>query len=362
MNSIRPYKQILQFLTEIIEQANYAPDYKLPSERMLAVKFKASRRSIRLAYDNLIQQGFVVKVHGKGHFITGNRKKRTDEAQTNIKKIYFIVPELSTAFAQKILDGITDFCDRHTMDVSIKISKGNLLKEGRYIRSALTSDAKGIILFPIDNEFINEDLLKLSANRFPVTIIDRYFKNINSSFISSDHYNAMMDAVRFLSTKKYKHILYITSPISLATSVEERLNGYLDGLKKYYGSDDFGKVLTLNTFSSEEVKKALSAYLKAHPETEVILTTGVRATTDAIITAVERLKLSIPKDVKLMVFDNDFSNNELALFRPYVISQDAYQIGYKSAAALYNQIYGDLRTENIRLSVTIEDFSKKRFK
>ena len=315
-----------------------------------------------MAYESLIAQGIVSRVHGKGHFTTGNKNKRVDEAHSAIKKIYFIVPEISTSFPQKILNGITDFCDKHTMDVSIKISKGNLAKEGRYIRTSLASDAKGIILFPIDNEFINEDLLTLSANRYPVTIIDRYFKNINSSFISTDHYNAMLEAVRFLSTKKHKNILYLTSPISLATSVEERLNGYLDGLNKYYGSRENGNVLTLNTFSAEDVKKTLTAYLKANPKTEVIITTGVRGTTDAVIAAVNGLRRTIPKDVKLMVFDNDFSAIELKLFTPYVISQQAYQIGYKSAAALYNQIYGDLRTENIRLPATIEDFSKKKSK
>ena len=234
------------------------------------------------------------------------------------------------------------------------------MKEERYIRSALTSDAKGIILFPIDNESVNESLLKLSANRYPVTIIDRYFKNVNSSFISTDHYSAMLDAVRFLSTRRYKNILYITSPSSLATSVEERLNGYYAGLEKYYGSRERGAVLTLNNFHPETVKKGLTSHLKAHPDTDVIITTGVRAATDSVISVANSLKISIPKDVKLMVFDNDFSPIELSLFRPYVIAQDAYQIGYKSAAALYNQIYGDLRTENVRLPAIIEDFFSKR--
>lgn len=359
MNSVRPYKQILNFLMEIMEQADFAPDYKLPSERMLAAKFKASRRSIRLAYDSLIAQGFVAKIHGKGHFTTGNRKN-SDEAHFIIKKIYFILPEVSTTFSQNILNGIMDFCDKHTMDVSIKLSKGKLSKETRYINSALSSDAKGIILFPIDNEFINNDLLKLSANRYPVTIIDRYFKNFNSSFVSTNHYSAMMEAVRFLAAKKHKRFVYLTSDVVLATSVEERLKGYLAGVDKYYGENGVGDVLTLNTFHKEEVKRRLTAYLKANPDVEVIITTGVRTTTDAVIEAVQSLKLSIPKQIKLMVFDNDFSATECHLFQPYVILQDAYQIGYKSAAALYNQIYGDLRTENILLPATIEDLSSSQ--
>ena len=255
MNSLRPYKQVLQFLMEIIQQADYAPDYKLPSERMLAVKFKASRRSIRLAYDNLIEQGFVKKIHGKGHFTTGTKEKQDTKKHLAINKIYFIVPDLGTNFTQNILNGIIDFCDIHTIDVSIKISRANLTKEAQYINSAFSSDAKGIILFPIDYEFVNHELLKLSANRYPVAVIDRYFTNINSSFISTDNYNAMMEAVKFLHAKKHKHLLYLSPPI-LATSVEERLSGYKDGLKKYYGDIDEEKcVLSLHKIDFNEIYK-----------------------------------------------------------------------------------------------------------
>lgn len=358
MNTVRPYKQIVNFLMEVIEQAAFAPNYKLPSERMLAIKFKASRRSIRLAYETLIEQGFVVRIHGKGHFTTGNQKKHANDIRHAIKKIYFVIPSLETVFAQNILNGITDFCDEHTMDVSIKISKGDLLKETHYIHSALNSDAKGIILFPIDNESVNNELLKLSASRYPVAIIDRYLKNIACSFISTDNYNAMMEAVKFLHNKKHEHILYLSPPTDLATSVEERLNGFNDGIAKYYGENAQSKVLTLKHFSHEGIFNGVTEHLKTHPQTEVILVTGVRGTTDSIIAAVQSLSLSIPKDVKLMIFDCDFSYTEINLFRPYVIRQDAYQIGYKSAAALYNQIYGDLRAENIRLPVNLIDYSQ----
>ena len=68
----------------------------------------------------------------------------------------------------------------------------------------------------------------------------------------------------------------------------------------------------------------------------------------------------MPKDIKLMIFDSDFSFTENNLIRPYVILQNAYEIGYRSAAALYNQLYGDLHTENIRLPIKIIDYTKKQ--
>ena len=36
-----------------------------------------------------------------------------------------------------------------------------------------------------------------------------------------------------------------------------------------------------------------------------------------------------------------------------------YQIGYKAASTLYNQIYGDLRVENVRLPIEIIDYTNE---
>lgn len=359
MTAMRPYKQVLTFLMEIIEQADFAANCKLPSERMLAIKFKASRRSIRLAYETLIEQGLVARIHGKGHFTTGNKTKDSKSDNLALKKIYFVVPFLKTQFTQEILNGVTDFCDEHTMDVSIKLSKCSVTKEARYINSVLSSDAKGIILFPIDNKPTSDELLKLSSNRYPITVIDRSLKNIDSSFVSTDNYNAMIEAVKFLHTKQHHNILYLSPPVSLATSVEERFNGYQAAVRTYFKENAKSSVLTLPSFVHEEIFNAVSRFLRENPQTEVIITTGARENTDAVISAVQSLNLSIPKDIKLMTFDCDFSSTEIELFHPYVIKQDAYQIGYKSAATLYNQIYGDLRTETIRLPVNIIDYSEK---
>ena len=356
-STTRPYKQVVNFLIETIQQTGYTPNYRLPSERMLSAKFQASRRSIRLAYDKLIEQGYIVKIHGKGYFTTNNINALFNEKHHSTKKIYFIVPAIKTSFAQDILYGISDFCDEHYLDVSIKLSKNNSAKETDYINAAIFSNAKGIILFPNDNEFTNDTLLNLSRNHYPITIIDRYFPNINSSFVSTDNYSAMVEAVKFLHLKKHKNILYITSPEGLATTVKERLNGYMDGMKKYYGRSGQDSILTIEHFSFDKIYNDVVSYLKRNPQTDAIFTIGWQLVTDAIIASVNSLHLSIPKDIKLMLLDCDLSSTEIKLLQPYVIQQDAYQIGYKAAATLYNQIYGDLCVETVRLPVEIIDYT-----
>ena len=166
-----------------------------------------------------------------------------------------------------------------------------------------------------------------------------------------------MKAVEFLHTKQHRHILYLTSPENLATTVKERLNGFVIGMQKYYDTNVENHILTLQHFGFNEIYNSVTRYLQDNPETDAIFMTGWQLATDAVISAVKALNLSIPKDIKLMLFDCDLSSTERNLLQPYVIRQDAYQIGYKAASTLYNQIYGDLRMENVRLPVEIIDYT-----
>ena len=59
MSGMKLNDQIRQELLEIIKANRHIKEYKLPSERMLSIKFNASRPSVRDAYQKLIKQGYV---------------------------------------------------------------------------------------------------------------------------------------------------------------------------------------------------------------------------------------------------------------------------------------------------------------
>lgn len=356
MNDLIPHKQILEFLKESIAHLKNEPNHKLPSERMLADKFKASRRSVRIAYDKLIEDNLVAKVHGKGYFTL--EKKEIEPSKSNVKEIHLIIPSVKAAFAHSILVGIADFCEENSLELVVKISKNTLAIESKYINNALKSNAKGIILFPIDNELRNTDIVKLSERRFPVTIIDRYFKNINASFVSTDNYNMMYNAMKFVRSRKFKDIIYLSNSESLATTVEDRLNGYKDGYKAYYGKDPSDTLLILENFYPTQIYGALDKYLDSHPLPQLIIAPGAQHIADSIEFILKRRGIQWQKNLRFMFIDENISQESIDRLKPYIIKQRAYQIGYESAMLLYNQIYGDLRTQSKLFPADIYDLSK----
>lgn len=343
--------QIVDFLIEIIEKNYNIPTFKLPSEESLALKFGVSRKPVRSAYLRLKERGYVESLHGKGYFI---KKSYNAKPASTLKNICLLTPSLRSNFMRKTILGLNDFCEPHNLNLLIMVSDLSIKKEKRLLQAIPLSNAKGAIILLNDNEFYNDELLKLSLMKFPVVIIDTYLKGINFSYVSTDNYNAMFDAIKLLHQKKHESITYITAPGYMSNVYEERITGFKNGLTKYYGAVKANNIL-IRPETVPAFKKAITDHLKRFPETDIIIATGYDAF--IVINAAKELNIPIPEKLKLVVFDNELSDTEKADIRPYIIEQDTYTIGYEAGVALYNQIYGDLRVITKKIPVSITDCS-----
>ena len=349
------YRKIESHLMAIIQQNANLPNYKLPSERMLSVTFGASRKPVRHAYQNLIDKGYVVNIHGKGYFI--GQKAKEDAlipSSWNSPKISLIIPSIVTQYSHDILSGASEFCNSHQMELAIHITDDKLDKESYLLRTVPLSDTKGIILFPGDNDnaynAYNAELSKLSIRKYPLVLVDRMLSNVHASFISSENHQAMTDAVGFLRKKGFEHLVYMTPPSTLASTTDARINGFTHGMLRHYKMAKPQNLLTLDG-SSLHMKNRVVSYLKEYPETQVVIVAGCMRM--PVLTAAQELGMDIPGKLQLMIFDDELSPAEHQSLKPYILKQDGYQIGYLAAQALYNQIYGDLRPVIKKLPVFI---------
>lgn len=81
-SSMEPiYEQIIRQIKGNIIEHKLLEGAMLPSVRSLSKELKISALTVKKAYDQLEEQGFIVTVHGKGSFVASNNKNFVQEEQ-----------------------------------------------------------------------------------------------------------------------------------------------------------------------------------------------------------------------------------------------------------------------------------------
>ena len=71
-NSFIPlYYQLKKILVDMIENEEIKPDEAIPSEPKLMTIYNLSRTTVRKAIDELVNEGYLYKIQGKGTFVKG---------------------------------------------------------------------------------------------------------------------------------------------------------------------------------------------------------------------------------------------------------------------------------------------------
>jgi GntR family transcriptional regulator len=68
-NAVPLYKQLYQVILKAIEDGTFCPGDKIPSEEELQKQFSISRVTVRNGLQLLVDDEFLLKIHGKGTFV-----------------------------------------------------------------------------------------------------------------------------------------------------------------------------------------------------------------------------------------------------------------------------------------------------
>lgn len=114
------YYRLYKEIKKNIVDGTYKKGDKIPSERELCDIYNLSRMTVRLAIDELVKQGFLIKVQGKGTFILSQSinqnlnkvysfshemKKQGRISKTTIVKQELIEPDLNILYNLGLEDG-----------------------------------------------------------------------------------------------------------------------------------------------------------------------------------------------------------------------------------------------------------------
>ncbi len=325
------YAQIHDYILDGIQAGEWKAGDRLPSENELAARFGVSRITSKKAMEKLVEEGIAYRMQGKGSFVSaspGSGKpvlyaSPTPAADRN-GLVALILPRVDNRFTSNLLKGVEAVLDEAGCRVLLCSAHDSPERERLLLAEAIRLGVGGIIVYPANGEGYNEEILRLTLEGFPIVVIDRYLKGVETNCVCSDHRDGARQAVEHLLELGHRRIAFASTRPEGTTSLEDRLAGYEEALSERGVLPDRGNML----FDTNE--DTVLAFLRERPETTAVFAThyviGLR-----FIAAARRLGRRVPKDLSVVCFD-DYEYSDLSAVPPTCIVQQEERIGREAAS------------------------------
>jgi DNA-binding LacI/PurR family transcriptional regulator len=224
------HRALLEALKAEILGNKYAVNRAFPSEAQLSRKYKVSRTTVRKALDTLHHEGWILKIRGRGTFVTRQGASR---------KIGLIVPGVAySEFFPPIVDGICRQAGAHGYTLLLG-NATDLQPEKRakqtlaFAHEFVAERVAGVVYQPVelvaDAEKVNREVLStFDAADIPVVIIDSDFTKTpcrsGYDVVGIDNVAASMAVAEHLLSLGLTKIHFQSRPLCSA-SVSDRRSG-----------------------------------------------------------------------------------------------------------------------------------------
>lgn len=335
------YMQIQKHFEDQITKKRLKPHDKIPPEVELMEKFNVSRITVVNALSNLAKDGWIYRVPGRGSFVQEvNPEHNEDETLTNDKPIIgLLMPTMEDFFAIRLFQGILKTLD-DDYHVVLMLTNNSRTRERELIKKLISIGAVGLLIFPVDQETYNEEILALKVRNFPFVLLDRYLPGVETNYVYTDGFLGARLAVSHLYELGHREIVICTDALTPTITVEDRIRGYVDELKtrgEWINPSlilrdlkmDHSKIQTQHALFRHVKEKQATAYITLNGRLGFYLYRGVR-----------KMELRVPEDLSILTFDDPFFGYED--FSDFThVSQSEQEMGVKASQTLIH-----LLTEN----------------
>jgi LacI family transcriptional regulator len=260
--------------------------------------------------------------------------------QTNT--IGVIMPDIKNTFFNSWFRYVEDYATSHNYNLLLCNTDEDPLKEMNYIKLLHSQRVDGILIAPHAHKSIEY----LQKSGIPFVSVDRVFVDLNTDYVTTDHYSGALNAVEYLIKKGHKKILILKGP-GIIFPDKQRYSGSIDAMKKYKLKPHADLFLNCE-FDEQKACKAVKDIFKSINKPTAIFSFNSIMMIGAI-KALNALNKKIPYDVSLICFD-EIPGYEI--FQPAIacISQPVSRLGTESIKILIGKIkHPELRPKGVLL-------------
>ena len=245
-------------------------------------------------------------------------------------------------FFPQALSGVS--AAAHEQGYCILLSTGKTEKEQLESMQNIVMGGRvdGVIIMysSVDNEALDT----LNKLRIPAVVIGKPLKPKGILYVDNDNVEASFNVTEKLIKKGHKKIALISGSFKFVVSLD-RLDGYINALKKYNMSFKKEYVLELSEFIKEGAYDKTKTLLELEERpTALVVTDDVMAF--GAMDAIKEKGLRIPEDIEIISFNN-VPSAELTNPSLTSVDIDAFTLGYEASKLIIEKVKGEADKDRV---------------
>lgn len=336
------YKQIRNEIRKLILENHLKPGEKLKSESMLANEFGVSTITIKNALAELVNEGYIHRIKGKGTFVC-NVQAGTSPARSNRIALLFSTEDYGDSSHMNIIKGAQQAAAEENFSLIVEWSK-DIDSEMPIIEKMMAQHVDGMLIYPSNPLKSINNYKYINACGLPFVLLDRYHPSYPTHYVGSDNHGGAAIAAEHLISLGHRKIAFVASNFSLS-SEQERYEGFCSALRHA------GIALTSNNLIENPIYDDLADKINSREITGLFCCNDRQAT--QIIQELLARGISIPEQVSIIGFDDWKGSYRLPL-RLTTVRQRFGALGTQAANMLFHMIDGKLQSNYMKIFIGVD--------
>lgn len=139
------------------------------------------------------------------------------------KTIGLVVSDISNPFFSQLARVLEDEATKRGYTVLFGSSDEDTDKMNRVVSNLINKGVDGLIIVPCENS--EKSIASLVKNNIPIVLFDRYFPDINVSYVALNNFNAAYISTQYLLDAGYNAPCMVAYDVNLI-HMKERIRGY----------------------------------------------------------------------------------------------------------------------------------------
>jgi DNA-binding LacI/PurR family transcriptional regulator len=259
------------------------------------------------------------------------------------RSLGLIIPNITNPFYPELARGAEDAARKYGYSIFLCNNDRDIEKEREYVNILSEKNVDGLILVKpqITSQEINE--LKERCNIVLVDVDDVFVQGCDS--INVDDYMGSINALEYLYKLGHRKIAFISGMLESKSSTS-RMSAYMEFLKKHEIKLEEELIIKGKYDWISGYDCTIDILKRGHVPTAIFAANDLMAI--GAMKAVREMKLSVPKDISVIGFD-DIEMSSLCTPQLTTVRQPKYEIGVKSVEMIFerfksrnsNEIYKD---------------------